>query len=60
MNRFEKLKNMEIHDVAEEMDKLGLDPCNFCPFPEKPCEFCNQKFSAKELFIKYLQMEVKE
>ena len=59
MNRFEKLKKMDINEVAAAMDKLGLDPCEFCPFDTKPCEFCNQKFSAKDLFVKYLEAEDK-
>ena len=59
MTNFEKLKGMSIEEIAEKMDELELDPCEFCPFDIKSCEFCNSKYSAKEIFIKFLGKEVK-
>ena len=63
--RFEKFKEkvneMSIEEIAELMDKLGLNPCDFCPFGEKKEKFCRNevcvKLEAKELFMRYLEGE---
>ncbi len=60
MNNFEKWKKMSIEEVAEKMAKFIEDPCDYCPFELKHCEFCNSKYTNKEIFIKYLKKEVKE
>lgn len=57
--RYEKLKEMSIEEVAELMEKLGLNPCDFCPFGVKKEKFCRNevcvKLEAKDLFMRYLE-----
>ena len=57
MKRIDRIKNMSVSDMAKAMEDLGLDPCKFCPYDTKPCEFCTGKFSGKEIFEKWLQLE---
>ncbi len=60
MNNFEKWKKMSIEEVAEKMAELIEDPCEYCPFDLKHCEFCDSKYSNKEIFIKYLELPAEE
>ncbi len=58
--RYEKLKEMSIEEVAELMERLELNPCDFCPFGVRDSALCHSNkicahLSDKELFMRYLE-----